>query len=128
MSFRQSNFLLAMMATAMFAVLPACGTPKNQAPAIMIAFSTDFPPPAALAAGATAGIAAVVTNGPMNPTVKFTCIPVGACGTFTPNPIASNIPTQYQAPPVIPPGNTVTVTATSADDPTKSVSAMITID
>jgi hypothetical protein len=118
----------ALLTTAMVVALVACGDPKYQPPAIMVTFSTEFPPPTALASGATEGIAAIVTNGPMNATANFSCTPVGGCGTFSPKPIASNVPTQYQAPPVIPQGNTVTVTATSVNDPTKSISAMITID
>jgi hypothetical protein len=117
-----------LIATAMFVALVACGDPKYQPPAIAVSFSSEFPPPTTLATDATAGIAAIVTNGPMNANVSFSCVPVGGCGTFSPNPIASNVPTQYQAPPVIPQGNTVTVTATSVIDPTKSISAMITID
>ena len=87
-----------------------------------------FPPPATLATGSTTGIAAVVANGPDNSTVDFTCVPAGECGTFTPNPVASNTPTTYQAPPTVPTGNNVTITATSVTDTTKSVSAMVTID
>ena len=42
--------------------------------------------------------------------------------------IASTIPTCYEAPETVPVGNTVTITATSVTDPTKSViSAPITI-
>jgi hypothetical protein len=117
-----------LTATAMFVALVACGDPKYQPPAIVVTFSGEFPPPTTLATDATAGIAAIITNGPMNATVSFSCVPVGGCGTFSPNPIASNVPTQYQAPPEIPQGNTVTVTATSVNDPTKFISAMITID
>src|SRR5208282_5034880 len=54
--------------------------------------------------------------------------PAGQCGTFSPNPIASAVPTTYQAPPTIPAGGNVTVTATSVTDPTNSVSATITIE
>lgn len=131
MTFRQPTLLLiatAMLATALLTALVACGDSKNQPPAIVVTFSTEFPPPTALETGGTAGIAAVVTNGPPNAEVNFTCIPSEQCGTFSPNPIASNVPTTYQAPAVIPQGNTVTVTATSVTDTTKSVSATITID
>jgi hypothetical protein len=124
---------LPLIAKAIFAIgtitaLVACGDPKYQPPAIMIAFSTSFPPPSALNTGAMAGIAAVVTNDHANAGVNFSCLPAGQCGSFNPNPIASNVPTTYQAPPVVPPGNTVTVTAASVTDSSKSVSATITIN
>lgn len=117
-----------MTAAVIIAILAACGDSKQQPPAIAVTFSSEFPPPTALNASATAGIAAVVTNDTKNAGVNFTCVPAGECGTFDPNPIASNVPTTYQAPPTIPAGNTVTVTATAITDATKSISATITID
>jgi hypothetical protein len=108
--------------------LGGCGDPKYQAPPIVVTFSTEYPPPAALATDATSGIAAIISNGPENANVTFTCAPIGKCGTFGPNPVASNVPTTYAAPAAIPAGDTVTVTATSVTDPTKFASATITID
>jgi hypothetical protein len=131
MTFRESILLLSAKATiavVMIVALAACGDPKYQAPAIVVTFSNEFPPPTALATGVTSGIAAVVSNGPENASVTFTCIPAGKCGTFSPNPVASNVPTNYQSPSVVPADNTVTVTATSITDPTKFISATITID
>jgi hypothetical protein len=130
MTFRQlirPLIATVVVAAGTSAVLVACGS-RYQAPAIMIAFSTSFPPPSALNAGATAGIAAVVTNDNANGGVSFSCLPAGQCGSFDPSPIASNVPTTYQAPSAIPPGNTVTVTATSVTDSSKFVSATITIN
>jgi hypothetical protein len=117
-----------LIAAAMIVALTGCGDPKYQAPPIVVTFSAEFPPPTALATSTTTGIAAIVTNGPGNASVTFSCIPTGKCGTFSPNPVASNIPTTYAAPAAIPSGNSVTVTATSVTDPTKFVSATITID
>jgi len=131
MTFRQATLPViakTIVAVGAIAMLVACGGSKYQAPAIMITFSTSFPPPSALSTSATAGIAAVVTNDPANAGVNFSCLPMGQCGSFNPNPIASNVPTTYQAPPVVPPGNTVTVTATSVTDSSKFVSATITIN
>jgi hypothetical protein len=116
-----------IVAAGTIAVLVACGS-RYQAPAIMIAFSPSFPPPSALNTGTTAGIAAVVTNDNANGGVSFSCLPAGQCGSFDPSPIASNVPTTYQAPSAIPTGNTVTVTATSVTDSSKFVSATITIN
>jgi hypothetical protein len=128
MIYSRSSFKVMPPVVAMLLIagLVACGDPKYQPPAIVVTFFA--PPPASLNTGATAGITAVVTNDSKNAGVKFSCDPVGDCGTFTPNPIASNVPTTYQAPPTVPTGGTVTVTATSATDPTKSVSATINID
>jgi hypothetical protein len=131
LNMRQSPFRLivkTIFAAAAIAALVACGDSKYQAPAIVVTFSTQFPPPTALDTGATAGIAAVVTNGPQNAEVTFSCVPAAQCGSFAPNPVASNIPTTYQAPLAIPQGGIVTITATSVTDTTKSVSAMITIN
>ena len=130
MTFRHSILPLiakAILAMGAITVLVACGS-RYQPPAIMITFSTSFPPPSALSASATAGIAAVVTNDNANGDVNFSCLPSGQCGSFNPNPVASNVPTTYQAPSAIPPGNTVTVTATSVTDSSKFVSATITIN
>jgi hypothetical protein len=108
--------------------LIACGDPKYQPPAIVVTFSPYFPPPTSLNTGTTTGIAAVVTNDPKNAGVNFTCVPAGDCGSFNPALIASNVPTCYQAPGTVPNGDTVTLTATSVSDPTKSISsAPITI-
>jgi hypothetical protein len=131
MTFRQATLPViakTIVAVGAIAVLVACGGSKYQAPAITIMFSSSFPPPSALGTSATAGIAAVVTNDPANAGVNFSCLPMGQCGSFNPNPIASNVPTTYRAPPVVPPGNTVTVTATSVTDSSKFVSATITIN
>src|ERR1700690_3851491 len=100
MTFRQTTVRLiaqGAIAMPMIAALVACGgDPKYVPPAIVVTFSTAYPPPSMLDASATVGIAAVVTNGPQNPEVTFTCLPTDACGTFSPNPIASNVPTTYQ--------------------------------
>jgi hypothetical protein len=130
MTFRHSALPLiakAILAMGVVTGFVACGS-RYQPPVIMITFSTSFPPPSALSAGATAGIAAVVTNDNANGEVNFSCLPSGQCGSFNPNPVASNVPTTYQAPPMVPPGNTVTVTATSVTDSSKFVSATITIN
>jgi hypothetical protein len=120
----------AMIVTSMTAAvaLIACGDPKYQPPAIVVTFSPYSPLPTSLNTGTTTGIAAVVTNDPKNAGVNFTCVPAGDCGSFNPALIASNVPTCYQAPGTVPSGDTVTLTATSVSDPTKSISsAPITI-
>jgi hypothetical protein len=56
-----------------------------------------------------------------------TCGSSGACGSFNPTTTVSGTPTTYTAPSAVPTGNTVTVTATSVTDSTKSAPATITI-
>ncbi len=131
MSGHQSHLgLLAKAACVVTAIvgLVACGDPPYHPPPIVLMFTPDFQPPASMVTGTYTGIAVTVTNGPPNDgVVGFTCTPIGACGTFSPTSAASTDPVCYQAPDSVPPGKTVTVTATSASDNTKSISAMITI-
>ncbi len=116
---------------ALIVSLTACGNSNATLPPIVVTFDPDYPPPASLETGAYAAIAATVTNDNKNAGVTFSCVPnspAGACGTFTPSgPTGSNVPVCYLAPDQIPTENPVTVTATSVTDPTKSVSAKITI-
>jgi hypothetical protein len=113
---------------SMIVALFACGDPKYHPPAIVVAFDPASPPPASVNTGSFAGIAAIVSNDTAG--VTFSCTPdpqSGACGSFTPAQIASQVPTCYQAPATIPANNTVTVTATSITDSSKFVSATVTI-
>jgi hypothetical protein len=104
---------------------PACGNQNSTTPPIVVTFTPGFTPPATMATGGTAGIAATITNGPQNPVANWsvTCGSVD-CGSFNPMSTASTIPTTYTAPAT---SGTVTVKATSANDATKSASASITV-
>jgi len=131
MIFFQSTLIWITQAVLVMALVTAlvdCGDPKYQPPAIVVTFDPNFSPPASLDTGAIAGIAADVANDPKNAGVNFTCAPTTQCGTFMPSTIASSVPTSYQAPPAVPAAGSVTVTATSVTDPTKFVSATITVD
>jgi hypothetical protein len=91
------------------------------------------PPPASLAVKASATIFAAaifpttVPTGSSNSQVSYsiTCGTSGACGTLSASDEGGAI--VYTAPEAIPTGNTVTVTATSVVDTSKSISAAITI-
>jgi hypothetical protein len=111
----------------MLAGLGGCGDPKGQSPPITVTFSPTYTIPASLSTGSTTGIEAIVANDNQNAGVNFTCTPdtpAGECGTFTPSSTGSNVPSCYQAPDAVPGGDgTVTLTATSVTDPTKSVSS-----
>jgi hypothetical protein len=111
----------------MMSMLLSCGDPKYRTPPVTITFDPNFFPPSSLETGASAGIAADVSNGGSNNIVGFSCTPVGQCGTFSPASAGSTVPVCYLAPAQIPAGNTVTVIATAEADTTKSVSASITI-
>jgi len=116
----------SMIVTALAALLVACGDPKYQPAAIAVSFSST--PPTSMYTDSTIGITAVVANDAKNAGVDFTCAPAGDCGLFNPTHIGSTIPTCYQAPGQVPAGDTITITATSVTDPTKSItSAPITI-
>lgn len=116
--------------TILAALISCGGDPKFQPPAIVVTFDPFFPPPTSINAGAfwDQGLAADVANDTKNAGVIFSCAPAGDCGSFSPTGAASTDPTCYQAPATAPADGTVTVTATSVTDPTKSVtSAPITI-
>jgi len=77
----------------------------------------------------TAPFAAVVDNDQQDAGVNWTVTCSSSkCGSFiTANPLASGSAATYQAPASIPTGGTVTLTATSVTDSTKSASTMVTI-
>jgi hypothetical protein len=107
-------------------LLASCGDPTQGTP-IAVTFSPDFQPPSSIDTGAYAGIAATVSNDPHNGGVLFSCAPMGACGTFTPQAAGSAIPVCYLAPVQVPAGGSVTITASATSDPTKFVSATVSV-
>lgn len=98
-------------------------------PPLAISVSFQSPIPASLQVNSVVSFAAVIQNDTSaNPQVEWTVTCGGAsCGSFNPTETSNEAATGYTAPSAIPTGNTVTVTATSVTDPTKSVSATITI-
>ena len=85
-------------------------------------------PPAEMAVNASATFSVGVVNANESVvTLSVSCASAGACGSFNSNIGLSSSPITYTAPSTIPSGGSVTVTATSAVDTTKSVSAVITI-
>jgi hypothetical protein len=103
----------------------ASATISIAAPAITVTITN---PPTSIAAGATANLTATVANDTANGGVNWTVTcSSSSCGSFNPTKTASGTATVYTAPAAIPTSGTVTVTATSVTDPTKSNSATITI-
>jgi hypothetical protein len=98
-------------------------------PPIPITVSLSGTTPASLQVNSSAPFEASITNDvSADPQVKWTVTCGGTdCGSFNPAVTFSEGGTTYTAPASIPPGNTVTVTATSVTDPTKSASATIVI-
>src|SRR5229473_427548 len=93
--------------------------------AISVKLSTA--PPTSLQTGATATIAATVSNDSANKGVTWSCAPSNACGSFTPTQTASGATTTYTAPASAPQGGSVTITAASVSDGTKTASANVAI-
>lgn len=98
---------------------------------VTIQFTQGFLPPSAMAASGTATLAATVSNDPTYAGVNWT-VSCGSslCGSFnpaaTPSGGASAV-TVYTAPPAVPSGATVTVTASSIYSTQSSISSTIQV-
>ncbi len=103
----------------------ASATITITAPAISVAFNPAAPP--TLSIGTTANLTAVVTNDSQNKGVTWSCAPASSCGSFSTTSTASGTATVYTAPSAIPTPGSVTVTATSVTDTTKTAVATINI-
>ena len=103
----------------------ATATVSITAPPISIGISTA--PPASLQTNATTSVAATVSNDPANKGVTWSCAPSGSCGSFTPAQTASSAATTYTAPPAVPQGGNVTITATSISDITQTASTTVAV-
>jgi hypothetical protein len=85
-------------------------------------------PPETMQVGASAQIKAVLNNDVTNAGVRWSVVCGSTdCGFFGPVETTSGIVTTYVAPATAPAGGTVQVTATSVGDPTKAISATISI-
>ncbi len=96
-----------------------------------IAVAFYSPPLSSLLINGGSGFTVDVTNDPTTAGVIWSAsCGAAACGAFTPvtSPASNRLSsTFYIAPSVVPPGGTVTITATSLTDTTKSISATIPI-
>jgi hypothetical protein len=122
------RLVLLLVSIAMTALLAGCAGLGSKPP-IRVAFTAGLTPPTSMDASANINIAATVTNDPARAGVNLT-VTCGSdeCGSFdTANPVASGSPVTYHAPDSVPIENTVTLTATSVTDNTKSASATVTI-
>jgi hypothetical protein len=130
MRFRQWILLFG----AVSAALAGCGgsSSANPTPALPISVAFSTAAPAGLEVNATATLAVTLANDSTGAGIKWsvTCgsTGAGACGSFsTSGPGTSTV---YAAPSALPSGNnsSVSVTATSVADSTKSVSTSIAIN
>ena len=80
----------------------------------------------AIATSSSASLTATVTNDVQSAGVTWSCAPSG-CGTFSAAKTSSGVATIYTAPTTVPAGGTVTITATSANDGSKSDVAVATV-
>jgi hypothetical protein len=106
----------------------------------VVAISLVEPVPTSVAAGAAVNFAAFVKDGTFTDISgaagidwRVTCN-ASACGSFIPQHTANdsaatlpNIVTSYTAPTVVPPGATVTITASATADATKQASATLNV-
>ncbi len=93
---------------------------------IQVAYSP--PLPTAIQVGNTASLSATVTNDGSASGVNWTVICSSSdCGSFNPIQTASGAQTTYTPPAAVPGGGSVTITATSVADSTKSASGTVTI-
>jgi hypothetical protein len=104
--------------------LTACGS----APPAPISVTFSAPPPSSVAVETTAAVAAIVSNDSLNGGVSWT-VTCGSsdCGAVDPGKTASGSAATYTPPAAVPSPATVTITATSVTDHTKSVSGSTTI-
>ena len=129
MTIRRAATLIAVATLAVTFAACGSGGSGSTTPPISLSFTPGLTPPSSLTIGSTAGIAVTISNGPQNATVNWTvsCGTAGQCGSFSPTSTGSTDPTTYTAPGSVPAGGSVTITATSANDGTKTISATIAI-
>jgi hypothetical protein len=125
--------LSAVFLVAVIGVLAGCGggsgvPATNTPPPTSIAVSFQPSPPANMGVTAVTNVGAAVKGDAAKAGVTWSCVPTGACGSFSLASTLSGAKTSYAAPATVPTSNTVTVTATSTTDSTKSVSATVTIN
>jgi hypothetical protein len=119
------SILLLMIAASLTSLLIACGSSSssggNNTQPISVSLSNV---PTSLSPKATQAVSATVLNDSKSAGVTWsvTCGSTGACGSFSASSSMSGANVTYTAPAAIPTGGTVTLTATSVTDTTKSAS------
>jgi dienelactone hydrolase len=127
LSKRRAPFVGILMAVGIAAVNYGCGGGYSAPPPLIISVSLSQST-AVVQTGTTAQFSATVLNDTSNKGVNWTVTcSVSSCGSVSPISTASGVATTYTAPN--PPASdlTITLTATSAADSTKSVPAAIKV-
>ena len=125
---KKTNGMSALLAITVAGTgLVACGGGGGgTTPPISVAFSA--PLPGNLSISSTASLAAIVSNDPSLAGVTWTASCAATdCGSFNPASSSSNTPTIYTPPASLPNPASVTITATSVADHSKSASGAITL-
>jgi hypothetical protein len=100
----------------------------SSGPPAPISVSFSAPPPSSVSIGTTAAVAAIVSNDSVNGGVIWTVACAGSdCGAVDPAKTASGSAATFTPPAAVPSPATVTITATSVTDRTKSVFGTTTI-
>jgi hypothetical protein len=119
------QILFLALSVLALASLWACGGSSTSA-GLSITFAKQ--PPASLQSGSQATISTTVTNDSGGKGVDWTLACASSiCGSLNPIHTASNSPTTFTAPAVIPTGNAVTITATATADTSKTATATVLI-
>jgi hypothetical protein len=131
--------LFSFFLAPILAVLCSCGNGIDQLPGTgstggAITVQIVQAPPSVMTAGQGMGLVANVLNDSKNGGVTWSCVPTGACGSFSPTTTGYQIGTQYTAP--LAPTNgpitnnlnySVTITATSVTNNSASASVTISV-
>lgn len=105
--------------------IAGCGSSSKKPLTVTISMA-----PTTLAVSSTGNVVATVANDPANGGVIWSCTPSVACGSasFNPSSTASGATSVFTAPPAIPSGGSVTITATSVTNSSvSSAPATVTI-
>src|SRR5438876_1232112 len=115
-------------------IVSGCGSgtsapPPPPPPLVSVSVS---PTSASIPVNATQQFTATLQNDPSNKGVTWALMQDGAscsaqCGTLSATSSASGTPTTYTGPATVPSNPNVAITATSAADPTRSASAIVTV-
>jgi hypothetical protein len=124
-----SIFLMPVTALVSCFGLPACSTNSTLPATPIISVTMMQSPPSSLSVGGSVPVSATVRNDVANAGVDWVAICGSApnCGSFSPAHTASGNSTTFTAPPDVPAGNTVAVTALSTTDHSKASAATATI-
>ena len=135
---RSHSFGFQALASLAFFLMAICGlagcssgsakTPSSQTPLISVMLKQL--PPTTMPVSGSAQVSATVLNDPANAGVDWaaTCGSTSAiCGSFSPTHTASGAATTFTAPLGVPPQTTVSVTALSTTDHSKSAASSVSI-